>query len=227
MKKLSLSLLILLLGFGILTAQEKENKSETTEKDKDKKEEVRKTFQKVYQEITLEDFETTQYSDKNLVFSKTTKEEGALSVRDQYPAPFNNSKKYLGIKVYGRSGFTYRIVPGKELTLDKYTKEISIWVYGKKFAGHLDLWLQDVNGKNHRLRFGNTSFLGWKKLTVKLDKSVKQQDENLEQAKKIKILYLQYLPLNRTLHPIWQYFYIDDITATVRDKYKDRQSDNW
>ncbi len=77
------------------------------------------------------------------------------------------------------------------------------------------------------MRFGNTAFLGWKKLTVKLDKRIKQKDKYLEQQRKLKILYLQYLPRNRTRLPLWQYFYLDDMTAEVREKYKDRQSDEW
>jgi len=223
MKKILL--LIMIFSLSVLNAQESEKKADS--ESNSKKKEIRKTFQKVYQEIILEDFESSEYSDKNLVFRKTTKQEGGLTVRDQFPAPFNNSKKYLGIKVYGKKGYMYRIVPAKEITIDKYTKSISLWVYGKRFSGMLDLWLQDANGRNHRLRFGSTAFLGWKKLTVKLDKRVKQQDKHLEQNRKLKILYFQYLPGNRTIHPTWQYFYIDDLTAYVRDKYKDSQSDDW
>jgi hypothetical protein len=87
--------------------------------------------------------------------------------------------------------------------------------------------LQDAAGTNHRLTFGKLNFLGWKKLTLNLAKKIKQQDAYLEQEKKLKILHFQYRPGNQTIHPEWQFFYLDDITATVRDKYKDRQSDDW
>ncbi|HOP63055.1 MAG TPA: flagellar filament outer layer protein FlaA [Spirochaetota bacterium] len=201
--------------------------SQDTKKPEEKGDEVKQVIQKVYAEVALEDFENTQYTQANLKFTKTNEQEGSIQVRDQYAAEFNNSKKYLGIKVYGRQGDTYKIIPAKPLEIDKYCKSISIWVYGKNFSGQLVMILQDASGRNHTISFGKLNFLGWKKLTVNLSRRVKQQDSYLEQEKKLTILHLQYRPGNKSLHPEWQYFYIDDITATVRDKYKDRQSDDW
>jgi hypothetical protein len=154
-------------------------------------------------------------------------QQGEIQIRDQYPAEFNNSKKYLGVKLFAKKGDTFQIFPAKTLEIKQYCKSISIWVYGKKFAGDFSIMLQDVNGKNHRISFGNTAFLGWKKLTVNIPPSIKQQDDFLEKENALRILHIQYRAANETLHPLWQYFYIDDITATVRDKYKDRQSDDW
>ncbi len=183
--------------------------------------------QSVYTEITLEDFETTQYTDANLKFIKSKDQQASVAIRDQYPAEFNNSKKYLGVKLYAKKGDTFQIFPAKPLEISKYCKSISLWVYGKKFSGEISLMLQDVNGTSHRITFGNTAFLGWKKITVNLPPKIKQQDDYLEKENSLKILHIQYRAANASIHPEWQYFYIDDITATVRDKYKDRQSDNW
>ena len=189
--------------------------------------EAEQVTQSIYTEITLEDFETTQYTNANLKFILSKEQQASLAVRDQYPAEFNNSKKYLGVKLYAKKGDTYQIFPAKPLTISKYCKSLSIWVYGKKFSGEISMMLQDANGTTHRVTFGNTAFLGWKKLTINLDLKVKQQDQYLEKENALKILHIQYRAANDSLHPEWQYFYIDDITATVRDKYKDRQSDDW
>ncbi|PKL16962.1 MAG: hypothetical protein CVV49_13620 [Spirochaetae bacterium HGW-Spirochaetae-5] len=189
--------------------------------------EAEQVSQSVYTEITLEDFESTQYTDANLKFVKSKEQQASLAVRDQYPAEFNNSKKYLGVKLYAKKGDTYQIFPAKPLEISKYCRSISVWVYGKKFSGELSIMLQDVNGTTHRLTLGNTAFLGWKKLTINLPTKIKQQDDYLEKENTLKILHIQYRAANNSLHPEWQYFYIDDITATVRDKYKDRQSDDW
>ena len=43
----------------------------------------------------------------------------------------------------------------------------------------------------------------------------------------MKIVKLIYSPKNDTQVPMWQTLYIDDITARVREKYSDRQSDEW
>lgn len=206
--------LIMLLFILPLQSQEQESEAE-------------ETYQNVYTEIALEDFETNEYTDNNVRFIKTRDQAGGAQIRDQFPAPFNNSKKYLGIKVNGKSGDTFQIFPAKPIEIKKYAQSISVWVYGKNFAGDLTLIVQDAADKTHRLNMGKTNFLGWKKITVNLPKDVKQQDAYLEQEKSLRILHIQYKPANRTIHPIWHYFYIDDITATVRDKYKDSQSDDW
>ncbi len=201
--------------------------SQDAVKDEKKADAAKKTYQKVYTEMIIEDFETSEYSEKNLKYTTTNEQKGSIQIRDQYPAPFNNSKKYLGVKVYGRAGDTYKIYPAKPFAITKYAKSISMWIYGKRFAGELTLIVQDASNKIHRISFGKISFLGWKKITVKLNKRIKQQDEYLSQEKSLKILHIQYRPGNRTIHPKMQYFYIDEISATVRDKYKDRQGDDW
>jgi len=199
----------------------------------DKKEDAKKpseaelVSQTIYSEIALEDFESTEYSDKNIKFTRTKDQQGSLQIRTEYPAEYNNSKKYLGVKIYAKKGDAFQIFPAKSLEISKYCKSISVWIYGKKFSGELSMLLQDVDGTNHRISFGSIQFLGWKKLTVNLDKRIKQQDKFLEKENTLKILHFQYRPGNTSIHPEWQYFYMDDITATVRDKYKDKQSDNW
>jgi hypothetical protein len=198
------------------------------EEDKDKKLDNQSVVQQIYSEEVLEDFEATSYTpDKNLKFDITNQQVADLEIRDQFPAQYNNSKKYLGVKCFGRLGDIFRIVPAKELVIKKYCKNINVWVYGKNFSGELQFVVQDVEGTVHNISFGKLTFNGWRKLTAPIKRQVKQQNEYLEQEKSFRILYILYKPTNDTRIPIWQYFYLDDITATVRDKYKDNQSDAW
>ncbi len=171
-------------------------------------------------------FETTEYS-KNIKYLVSRNQEGDVSIRDEFPAQNGRSKKYLGVKFFGRKGDTLTIYPSKDLIIDKYCREIAVWVYGKKFSGELSLMLQDAYQKNHRLVLGKLDFLGWRKLVIKIGNDIKQEDDLLEQKKFLKILHFQYRPANETRMPIWHYFYIDDITAMIREKYSDRQSDDW
>ena len=219
MKKILILFILLSFILPAISQDAKEPEKKAVEADQ--------VSQSIYTEITLEDFEATQYTNANLKFIMAKEQQASLAVRDQYPAEFNNSKKYLGVKLYAKKGDTYQIFPAKPLTISKYCKSISVWVYGKKFSGEFSMMLQDVDGTTHRITFGNTAFLGWKKLTVNLNPKIKQQDQYLEKENALKILHIQYRAANDSLHPEWQYFYIDDITATVRDKYKDRQSDDW
>lgn len=219
MKKIIL-FFIMILFILPLQSQEKEEGNE-------QQSEAEKSYQNVYTEKIIEDFETNEYSDDNIKFRKSEYQDGSVQVSDQFPAPFNSSKKYLGIKVNGRSGDAFRIFPAKPMEINKYAQSISIWIYGKNFAGDLVLIIKDAADKTHNLSLGKTSFLGWKKITVNLGKNIKQQDAFLEQGKKLKILYILYKPANKSINPQWHYFDIDDITATVRDKYKNSRSDDW
>jgi hypothetical protein len=196
----------------------------------EKKEESTDTEQasgSMYHEKTLEDFETTTYTEKNLRFRVTRDQKAGLTMRDQFPAPLEDSKKYLGLKMYGRLGDVLAIIPEKEIIIEKYCKSISMWVYGKRFSGQLSIILQDADKTNHRLILGTLDYLGWRKLTVSLPSDITQQDNFLNQKEFLKIIQIQYRPGNQTRLPKWQYFYIDDITAVVREKYTDRQSDDW
>lgn len=223
MKKLFICFILLLFIIPATSQDKKEPEKDTTKKVT----EADQVNQTIYTEIVLEDFESTKYTDDNLKFRKTKDQQGFLQIRSEYPAEYNNSKKYLGVKVYAKKGDAFQIVPAKTLEISKYCKSVSVWIYGKKFSGEFSMILQDAEGTNHRISFGNLQFLGWKKLTVNLDKRIKQQEKYLEKENSLKILHFQYRPGNDSLLPEWQYFYMDDITATVRDKYKDKQSDNW
>jgi hypothetical protein len=231
MKRRFLIPLITIAMLAPLYSQEKKQ-AETkevkkAESEKKEQEAVKPKSYTVYQEITLEDFETTPYTDKNIYFNSTGYQEAAISIRDQNPAPNGKSKKYLGIKVRARVGDAFIIKPAKELLIDRYCKSISLWVYGKDYAGVLWMLLMDADQKTHKLRVGTLNFLGWRKLTVGMPASVTQTDQFLNQKKYMKILQFQYVAQNREQLARWQYFYIDDITAMVRDKYDDRQSDEW
>ncbi len=216
---------LLIFSLSPLNAQNKKTEKKTVKKTE---EEIKRPAN-VYYETILEDFESTSYSKSNLQFRVVKKnQDGSLSMRDQYPAPIKKSKRYLGVKVYGRSGDYFSIVPPQPLIINKNCSSISVWVYGKGFTGELSIFIEDANGNAHRLVFGKLDFLGWRKLTVKVPGKVIQEDEFLSQKKVIKITKLIYRPGNtKLLRPKWQYFYIDDISARVREKYSDKQSDDW
>jgi hypothetical protein len=185
------------------------------------------TGDQLYSEITVEDFETTQYSDKDMSFTKSGEQQAGVSIRDQFPAPITNSKKYLGAKIYGKQGDSLTINPARPLVIEKFCKSISVWVYGKNFSGELSMFLKDANAKVHRIPIGKLNFLGWRKMTITLTDDVAQEDKFLTQKRQLEIMKFLYKPGNTGRLPLWNYFYMDDITAVVREKYTDRQSDEW
>ncbi|MDA3899249.1 MAG: hypothetical protein PF637_01885 [Spirochaetes bacterium] len=222
MKKTAVLLLILIFSASLISQETPpEETTETTDTTSSA------LGDQIYQEITLEDFETTAYGDKDVSIRVTKDQKASIAIRDVFPAPVKGSKKYLGVKVYGRQGDYVTINFPEKLIIEKHCQSISMWVYGKKFSGELSLILQDADKQVHRLSFGKLNFLGWRKLTVKLTKSIRQEDKYLSQARQMGILKMTYNPSSRERLPSWNFFYVDNISAKVRDKYKDDQSDDW
>jgi hypothetical protein len=181
----------------------------------------------IWQDAMLDDFETTPYTDKNITYNKTNDQDAGVSVRDQLPATAN-SKKYLGVKVKSRGNDIFIIKPGKDWVIDKHCRSISLWVYGKKTMTIISILLQDTKQQNHLIQLGTIDFLGWKKMTVNLNNRIAQSDDFLNQKKTMKVLQLQFRTTGSLQPPShWQYFYLDDFTASVRERYDDRQSDEW
>jgi len=212
----------LLLIAAISIAQEKKEDSKADSST------ITTTSFKTYKEVVLEDFETTKYDKKNILYRVSRGQTGSAQIRDLFPAPTHNSKKYLGVKIKGKNHDVFKIRPTKKLIINGYCKSISIWVYGKKFSGELSLILKDSTGKIHRLLLGKLEFSEWRKLRVNINKrKISQQDKFLNKKTTMEILELQYRPKNTSRLPKKQYFYIDDISIMVRDKYQDQQSDDW
>ncbi|MGQ9843110.1 MAG: flagellar filament outer layer protein FlaA [Spirochaetota bacterium] len=224
MKKIIYGCMSLLLccSIGILYAQDEKSKEAQKVLEQEKQ-----LSDQVYKEVTIEDFETTDYTNKNISLRVVKDEQAGISIRTDYPAPVPNSKRYLGVKVFAKSGSVLTILPAKPLTIDKYCKYINMWVYGKNFSGELSILIKDANGNIKRLIMGKLNFLGWRKLSVPITDEIAQEDKYLAQKRNIEIVKILYNPSTLERIPAWNYFYIDDITAIVREKYIDRQSDEW
>ncbi len=205
---------------------EKEGKKAGEEKTAESKKSAASVV--VWQEVVLEDFETTQYSNKNITLNVSSDQEAGLSIRDQFPAT-TASKKYLGLKVKTRGDDTVIIKPAKEILIDKYCRSISFWVYGEKTYGEVSFMLQDTEKTNHRLVVVPViNFLGWKQFTVLLTSKVAQEKDFLNQKKIMKIINIQYRTIGGKGKPAkWEYVYLDDITATVRERSTGKQNDEW
>jgi hypothetical protein len=224
MKKIIYGCISLLLccSIGILYAQDEKSKEAQKVLEQEKQ-----LSDQVYKEVIIEDFETTTYTEKNISIKVVKDEQAAVSMRTDYPAPVPNSKRYLGVKVFAKSGSVLTIIPAKPFIIDKYCKYINMWVYGKNFSGELSILVKDANGNIKRLVMGKFNFLGWRKLSVPITDEIAQEDKYLAQKRNIEIVKILYNPSTLERLPAWNYFYIDDITAIVREKYIDKQSDEW
>ncbi len=207
---------ILLLASMVLVPGYTQDNNEGEDKEEPKKEEA-KTENFVYREIVLEDFESAEYT---VDVPRAKRRTGKVALRTDKPPQAITSTKFLGVKTFGRSGDVFNIKPpkGKKLVIDKYCKEIAIWVGGNGIAGELMFLLKDSDGKTHRVSFGLLNFNGWRKLKVPITSKFAQLEKHLARKRNMEILYLQYKHRN-TGELMTHYFYLDNISATVRDKY--------
>ena len=182
----------------------------------------------VWQEVALEDFETTPYTDKDVSYSHSSDQEANLSIRTDAPATAA-SKKYLGLKIRTRGSDTFVIRPPRDIVLENYCKAISIWVYGENTHGEISIMIQDVNETNHRLVMVPViNFLGWKQFTVLLTDKIYQGNVFQTRKKTIKLMNIQYRTTMATGKTSGlEYVYLDDITATVKEHKGSKQNDQW
>ncbi len=232
-RNIALFVLVLIMALPAFSQDKKaadekaadKGKKEATEKkaSEDKKD----STDQVYKEIPLEDFESSSYGDANLRYRISGDQKAGAAIRDVFPSPSPKSSKYLGVKLYGRQGDYLTVTPPKKIIIKQYCRAISLWVYGKNFSGELSLMLIDAEGRPHRLIVGKLNFIGWRKMTVQLNDDIAQEDKYLSQKREIELKSLLYNPGNTGRLPQWNFFYVDDITAQVREKYTDKQSDEW
>ncbi len=226
MKK-SLLMAVAVVFACTIAASAQEAKGAKEEKSAAEQKQEQKKQSPVYVKIVLEDFETTQFPESSIVYKNTGYQKGGIAIRDQFPSPAKDSKKYLGIKILGKAGDVIQLTPPKKLVIDKYCQSISIWVYGKDLSGELSIMIKDSEGASHRLIMGRLNYQGWRELTVNLPKEIAQMDRYLSQKTELEITRIMYNPGNTGRLPVWNYLYIDDISATVREKMYDKQSDEW
>ena len=181
----------------------------------------------VYREAVLEDFEATVYTDAHISCTKPGGRAAGLTIRDRLPAT-GDSKNYLEARMHTGGDDVFVITPAKELFIEGHCTRIGLHAFGIKTAGILSLLIEDTGGRRHLLRAGTINFSGWRRIEIPLGPAVTQADDFLGQGKTMKILQIQYHTAGPEVSARrWEYLYLDDITATVRDRYLDRRSDEW
>lgn len=186
-----------------------------------------RTLPPVYRDVALENFETTPYGAAQISCTKPGGRDGDLSIRDRLPATAD-SRKYLEAKMHTGGDDVFVITPTKEIIIEGHCRSIYLYAHGIQTDGMLSFLLLDTEGRSHLLRAGRINFSGWRKIEVSLGNTIAQADDFLNQGKTMKILQIHYHTAGPEISSRrWEYLYLDDITATVRDRYLDRRSDEW
>ncbi len=107
-------------------------------------------------------------------------EQIGLSETDQY---------VLGVRVdYYKRGFNqFVITPAKPLPVEGIVKTLSMWVVGRNSPHVLKMLISDQFGNNAEITMGKLNFTGWKKMTVAVPTTIKQQDYHYANRMGLKI----------------------------------------
>ena len=95
--------------------------------------------------------------------------EACIQVEDRY---------VLGVKAsfFRRGPVEILVKPSRPIIVEGIVKTLSVWVVGRNFNHTLKVWIEDAFGNEAILTMGKLNFTGWKRLSVPLPTTLKQQD---------------------------------------------------
>lgn len=139
----------------------------------------------------------------------------------------------LGVKAsfFRRGPVEILVKPSRPIIVEGIVKTLSVWVVGRNFNHTLKVWIEDAFGNEAILTMGKLNFTGWKRLSVPLPTTLKQQDYHYGQKSGIRIKgFIIECDMMETFGRYYVYF--DDLRAItdlfpieVRDE--DDMADNW
>ncbi|MCF6336008.1 MAG: flagellar filament outer layer protein FlaA [Spirochaetales bacterium] len=144
-----------------------------------------------------------------------------------------NDKFVLGVRVdYYKRGFNQFVIrPAKPLPVEGIVKTMSVWVVGRNSPHTLKLLISDQFGNKAELTMGKLNFTGWKKMTVAVPSTIKQQDYHFANRTGLKVegFRVECDP-EETLGTY--FFYLDDLRAVTdlfseQNRDIDDMMDNW
>ncbi len=101
---------------------------------------------------------------------------------------FIPNERCLGVKIqFMRRGFNeFAIMPPKPIDLDGVVKGMEVWVVGRNKRHELYGWIEDINGNDRYVPFGDLNFLGWRKLVATVSPLIRQEDWMFNNARGIR-----------------------------------------
>jgi hypothetical protein len=181
----------------------------------------------LYHRIRVEGFETSPWGKANLVAGTNTRANIEITIEEQFAAPVRGSLKYMVVRSRGELSDMLSLVPSQKLKIPSLCRSISVWVYGMNTGGVLSMIVRDNQDARHRISFGTLNFLGWKELTAAVPDETHQTSDALGQSHEIEIERINYQRGSNVQRDEIISFFLDEITALVREEYKDIRRKEW
>ena len=145
----------------------------------------------------------------------------------------SHDENVLGAKVdfYRRGPHELMVSPVKPIQIEGLAKTLSVWVVGRNYNHVLKIIISDYFGQKKELTVGKLNFMGWKKLTVAIPPSIRQDEYHYSGRAGIQFHGLKIeFDMMETYGEYYVYF--DDLRAWTDlfaevSKDADSMSDDW
>ncbi len=187
----------------------------------------------------LREISVTKFEDAGFWYAAISTDDGLATIRRFEGAPADKEplegeaeanikerdKYVVGMKIrfYFRGPKTFALYPVRPLPIEGICKTISLWVVGRNYNHVLKILIEDQYGGRAEVTMGKLNFSGWKKLTVAIPPSLRQQDFHFSTQAGIKVL--GFIVETDPAESYGSYYiYFDDLRA-VTDLFPEESRD--
>lgn len=195
----------------------------------------------------LKEVSVTRFEDAAFFFPAIASDTGVATLRKFAGGPSEKvaiaDEKTIGIPLYddnvlgARVDFYRRgphqlvVSPVKPIPIEGLTKMLSLWVVGRNYNHVLKIMITDYFGQEKELTVGKLNFMGWKRLSVAVPPSVRQDEFHFSGRSGIQFHGLKIeFDMMETYGQYYVYF--DDLRAWTDlfseiSRDADSMSDDW
>ncbi len=177
-----------------------------------------RTSAEVWKQITVEDFETKEWSSKNLKTRLSKEYSPDIRTSSLLLSLERNSSKSLLLEVPAEKNQSFEILWEQSWKTKGFVQEFQFHIYSSGSGASLYVLLRDSTLEVKKILITHLSFEGWRKIRLNVIRKIRQEDIVFSKQIPVEFLGLLYEAPFTMKRGSRDLFAIDDIVAIVRDK---------
>ena len=177
-------------------------------------------FGQVWKTDTVEDFETSVYTEKDLKVRQEAAVLPDIRISSTLTSPLLDSRKSLLIRITDYIESPVELILKNKYECSDYLGSLVFHVYSSGSDAVLYMGLLDAGSNYRRIKIGSMNYQGWRKIRVNI-KSKLPQDDIIFNRHEVITLQGIYIHMGNTGKNLKEAIIIlDDIQAETRKKYR-------
>ncbi|EMJ98300.1 flagellar filament outer layer protein FlaA [Leptospira alstonii] len=172
----------------------------------------------IWKQIIVEDFETKEWSSKNLKTRLPKEYFPDIRTSSLLLSPERNSSGSLLLEVPAEKNQSFEILWEQPWKTKGFVQEFQFHIYSSGSGASLYVLLRDSTLEVKKILITHLSFEGWKKIRLNVIRKIRQDDIVFTKQIPVEFLGLLYEAPFSMKRGSRDLFAIDDILAIVRDK---------